>query len=43
MSRKLSATGAEPAASSPQELATLLQRDTAKWANLIRAKKIVVE
>jgi tripartite-type tricarboxylate transporter receptor subunit TctC len=41
--RKLSSTGAEPAASSPQELAALLERDTAKWADLIRAKKIVVE
>jgi tripartite-type tricarboxylate transporter receptor subunit TctC len=40
---KLSSTGAEPAASSPQELAALLQRDTAKWGELIRAKKIVVE
>ena len=40
---KLSGTGAEPAASSPQELAALLKRDTAKWGELIRAKKIVVE
>jgi tripartite-type tricarboxylate transporter receptor subunit TctC len=43
VSQKLSSTGAEPAASSPQELATLLERDTVKWSDLIRAKKIVVE
>ena len=29
-----------PAASSPQELAALLKRDTEKWAKLIRAKGI---
>ena len=43
VAQKLSATGAEPAASSPQEMKALLERDTAKWARLIRAKKITVE
>jgi tripartite-type tricarboxylate transporter receptor subunit TctC len=43
VAQKLTATGAEPSASSPQELAALLERDTAKWARLIRAKQISVE
>jgi tripartite-type tricarboxylate transporter receptor subunit TctC len=43
VAQKLTATGAEPAATSPQELADLLARDTAKWAGLIRAKQITVE
>ena len=33
-------SGAEPAPSTPAELATLLKRDTDKWAKLIRDKKI---
>ena len=40
---KLLKTGAEPAPSTPQELAALLKRDTDKWAKLIRAKKIKAE
>lgn len=37
---RLTASGAEPAASSPEELAALIKRDTAKWGKLIREKKI---
>ena len=37
---KLLNSGAEPAPSTPQELAALLRRDTEKWAKLIRAKNI---
>lgn len=37
---KLQASGAEPAASSPAELAQLLKNDTAKWGKVIRDKKI---
>ena len=40
---KLTASGAEPQASSPQDLSALLQRDTDKWAKLIRAKRITAE
>jgi tripartite-type tricarboxylate transporter receptor subunit TctC len=40
---KLLTTGAEPAPSTPQELARLLQRDTEKWAALIKAKNIKAE
>ena len=40
---KLLATGADPAPSTPQELATLLAADSDKWARLIRAKKIKAE
>jgi tripartite-type tricarboxylate transporter receptor subunit TctC len=40
---KLLNTGAEPAPSTPQELATLLKQDTEKWAKLIRAKNIKPE
>ena len=40
---KLLNTGAEPAPSTPQELARLLQRDTEKWAALIKAKNIKAE
>ena len=36
-------TGAEPAPSTPAELAALLRRDTEKWARLIRDKKIKAE
>lgn len=36
-------SGAEPAPSSPAELATLLKQDTDKWAKLIRDKKIKAE
>jgi tripartite-type tricarboxylate transporter receptor subunit TctC len=37
---KLLASGAEPAASSPAELAALLASDSAKWGRVIRDKKI---
>ena len=40
---KLVASGAVPSASSPQELAAVLKRDTEKWARLIKAKKITPE
>ncbi|MDP1534940.1 MAG: tripartite tricarboxylate transporter substrate-binding protein, partial [Rubrivivax sp.] len=36
-------SGTEPAPSTPQELAALLKRDTDKWAQLIRSKKIKAE
>jgi tripartite-type tricarboxylate transporter receptor subunit TctC len=35
--------GADPAPSTPQELAALLKRDAAKWARLIKAKQIKAE
>ena len=37
---RLLASGATPAASSPQALDAILKRDTEKWRRLIRAKKI---
>ena len=37
---RLVATGADPLASSQQELAALLKRDTDKWARVIKAKNI---
>ncbi len=40
---KLVASGAAPAPSSPEELAALLARDTAKWARVIRDKHIQAE
>ena len=40
---KLLKSGAEPAPSTPQELAALLKQDTEKWAKLIRAKNIKAE
>ncbi|MFY9509957.1 MAG: tripartite tricarboxylate transporter substrate-binding protein [Rubrivivax sp.] len=40
---KLLASGADPAPSTPQALATLLKQDTDKWARLIRDKKIKAE
>ena len=40
---RLLQTGAEPAPSTVQELTALLQRDTDKWARLIRAKNIKPE
>jgi tripartite-type tricarboxylate transporter receptor subunit TctC len=36
-------TGADPAPSTPAELAALLKRDTDKWAKLIHDKKIKAE
>ena len=43
VSDKLIASGAVPSASSPQELAAVLKRDTEKWGKLIKAKKITPE
>ncbi|HEX9275087.1 MAG TPA: tripartite tricarboxylate transporter substrate binding protein [Casimicrobiaceae bacterium] len=40
ISEKLRSSGAVPSASSPQELAAMLKRDTEKWATLVKAKKI---
>jgi 2-pyrone-4,6-dicarboxylate lactonase len=40
---KLVASGADPSPSSPDELAALLARDTAKWARVIREKHIQAE
>lgn len=40
VSAKLTAMGAEPAPSTPDELAVLLRSDTEKWAALIKAKGI---
>lgn len=37
---RLLASGAMPAASSPQELSAALKRDAEKWGRLIKAKKI---
>ena len=37
---RLAASGAEPAASSPAELGAMIKADTAKWAKIIRDKKI---
>lgn len=37
---RLQASGAEPAASTPAELAALLKNDSAKWARVVRAKNI---
>jgi len=37
---KLIGSGAEPAPSSPEEPATLLKKDMAKWGKIIREKKI---
>ncbi len=40
---KLLQAGSEPVGSTPEELAATLKRDTAKWAELIKAKKITPE
>lgn len=37
---RLLASGAEPAPSTPNELATLLKNDSAKWAKVVRANNI---
>jgi tripartite-type tricarboxylate transporter receptor subunit TctC len=37
---KLLASGAQPAASTPAELAALLRADSAKWARVVKAKNI---
>ncbi|VTU25718.1 Bug family tripartite tricarboxylate transporter substrate binding protein [Variovorax sp. PBL-E5] len=38
--KRLSESGAEPAPSSPAELAALLAKDSAKWSAVVRAKNI---
>lgn len=43
VSEKLIALGAEPAPSSPEELAALQKQDAGKWAKLIKAKNIKAE
>ena len=40
---RLLAVGAEPAPSTPQELAAILRADTAKWGKLVREKNIKAE
>jgi tripartite-type tricarboxylate transporter receptor subunit TctC len=40
---RLLQAGAEPAPSTPQEMAAVLRQDTDKWARLIRAKNIKAE
>jgi tripartite-type tricarboxylate transporter receptor subunit TctC len=40
---RLLQSGAEPAPSTPEALATLLKRDTDKWGSLIKAKSIKAE
>ena len=37
---KIVASGAEPAANSPQELSALVKTDLTKWSRVIRDKKI---
>ena len=39
----LRAAGVEPAASTPAEFATLVQADRARWAALIKQKKLKME
>ena len=43
VSEKLVASGALPSASSPEELAAALKRDTEKWGKLIKSQKITPE
>jgi tripartite-type tricarboxylate transporter receptor subunit TctC len=43
VSEKLLASGALPSGSTPQDLASLLKRDTEKWGKLIKAQKITPE
>jgi tripartite-type tricarboxylate transporter receptor subunit TctC len=43
VSAKLMDVGAEPAPSTPAELAALVKRDTDKWGRLIQDKKIKAE
>jgi tripartite-type tricarboxylate transporter receptor subunit TctC len=37
---RLENSGAEPAASTPAELAALLKKDSAKWSRVVKAKGI---
>jgi tripartite-type tricarboxylate transporter receptor subunit TctC len=43
VSERLLSSGAVPSASSPQDLAAVLKRDTEKWGKLIKAQKISPE
>src|SRR5215470_17820419 len=43
VSERLISSGAVPAASSPEDLAAVLKRDTEKWGKLIKAQKITPE
>ena len=43
LNSKLTQTGSEPVGSSPEELGAILKKDTAKWSELIKAKKITPE
>ena len=43
VSAKLLKSGAEPATSTPAELTALMRKDTAKWAAIIKEKKIKAE
>jgi tripartite-type tricarboxylate transporter receptor subunit TctC len=43
LKQRLLSTGAEPAASTPEELAQLQKQDTQKWARLIKDRHIKVE
>jgi tripartite-type tricarboxylate transporter receptor subunit TctC len=41
--RSLQEQGAEPAGSTPQELAAFIQKDTAQWSKLIRERKLQID
>jgi tripartite-type tricarboxylate transporter receptor subunit TctC len=41
--RQLADQGAEPTPSTPQELAEYIQRDTARWAKLIKDRKLKID
>lgn len=41
--RQLTEQGAEPSPSTPQELADYIQRDTARWAKVIRERKLKID
>ena len=43
LQKRLATLGASPTGSTPEEMARVVASDTAKWARLIRERKIVVE
>lgn len=43
MQKRLAVLGATPTGSTPEEMARVVASDTAKWRNLIRERRIVVE
>ena len=43
LNSKLTQSGSEPVGSTPEELGAILKKDTAKWSELIKAKKITPE